>query len=120
MPYNASVRQFVEVMAFLYTKVSEASDYGIRNWVRQGRDPEEYKSRLATSTTVYVGNLSFYTSEEQIWELFSKVGEVKRIIMGLNQFSKTPCGFSFVEYVQFLFHRESNYFKILGQCLGWK
>eukprot|EP01122_Echinamoeba_exundans_P011499 TRINITY_DN4587_c0_g1_i1.p1 TRINITY_DN4587_c0_g1~~TRINITY_DN4587_c0_g1_i1.p1 ORF type:complete len:306 (+),score=22.60 TRINITY_DN4587_c0_g1_i1:2-919(+) len=85
-------------MAFLYNNVSEASDYGIRNWVRQGRDPEEYKSKLATSTTVYVGNLSFYTTEEQIWELFSKVGEVKRIIMGLNQFTKTPCGFSFVEY----------------------
>lgn len=86
-------------MAFLYKDVSEASDYGVRNWVRQGRDPEEYKQKLATSTTVYVGNLSFYTTEEVIWELFSKVGEVKRIIMGLNQFSKTPCGFCFVEHV---------------------
>jgi len=27
---------------------------------------------LETTTTLYVGNLSFYTTEEQIHELFSK------------------------------------------------
>ncbi|RHZ77587.1 hypothetical protein Glove_174g138 [Diversispora epigaea] len=53
---------------------------------------------LSSSTTLYVGNLSFYTTEEQIYELFSKVGEIKRIIMGLDKFQKTPCGFCFVEY----------------------
>lgn len=49
-------------------------------------------------TTVYVGNLSFYTTEEQIYELFSKCGEIRRIIMGLDRLNKTPCGFCFVEY----------------------
>ncbi|KAJ3119629.1 Nuclear cap-binding protein subunit 2 [Nowakowskiella sp. JEL0407] len=58
---------------------------------------EEYKADLAKSTTLYVGNLSFYTSEEQIYEIFSKCGEIKRIIMGLDS-RKTPCGFCFVEY----------------------
>jgi len=53
---------------------------------------------LETTSTLYVGNLSFYTTEEQIYELFSKCGEVKRIIMGLDRFQKTPCGFCFVEY----------------------
>jgi nuclear cap-binding protein subunit 2 len=67
---------------------------------------------------LYVGNLSFYTTEEQvllqtnqkkkikkfllktkqIHELFSSCGEIRRIIMGLNKVSKTPCGFCFVEY----------------------
>lgn len=41
---------------------------------------------------------SFYTTEEQIHELFSKCGEVKRLVMGLDRFQKTPCGFCFVEY----------------------
>lgn len=45
-----------------------------------------------------MGNLSFYTTEEQIHELFSKCGELKRLIMGLDRFQKTPCGFCFVEY----------------------
>ncbi|VDQ17525.1 unnamed protein product, partial [Trichobilharzia regenti] len=60
--------------------------------------PHELSQCLKESTTLYVGNLSFYTREEQIWELFSRAGEIKRVIMGLHRFSKTPCGFCFVEY----------------------
>ena len=53
---------------------------------------------LETSCTLYVGNLSFYTTEEQIYELFSRGGDLKRIVMGLDKVKKTPCGFCFVEY----------------------
>uniref|UniRef100_A0A8D0B8M0 Nuclear cap-binding protein subunit 2 n=1 Tax=Salvator merianae TaxID=96440 RepID=A0A8D0B8M0_SALMN len=66
---------------------------------------QHYKGRwyvqekaLKNSSTLYVGNLSFYTTEEQIHELFSKCGDIKRIIMGLDKNKKTPCGFCFVEY----------------------
>ncbi|GBG69369.1 hypothetical protein CBR_g4062 [Chara braunii] len=59
---------------------------------------EEFEVALRTSTTVYVGNLSFYTTEEQIYEVFSRTGEIKRIIMGLDKNTKTPCGFCFVIY----------------------
>ena len=45
-----------------------------------------------------MGNLSFYTTEEQIHELFSRAGDLKRIIMGLDKIKKTPCGFCFIEY----------------------
>ncbi|KAL0930941.1 nuclear cap binding protein subunit 2 [Colletotrichum truncatum] len=68
------------------------------------RDDEESKPEppaedpLAHATTLYVGNLSFYTTEEQVYELFSKCGEIKRLVMGLDRFNKTPCGFCFVEY----------------------
>ncbi|CAI4233073.1 unnamed protein product [Auanema sp. JU1783] len=53
---------------------------------------------LRNSTTLYVGNLSYYTREEQVYELFGRAGIVKRVIMGLDRFKKTPCGFCFVEY----------------------
>ncbi|THH33851.1 hypothetical protein EUX98_g273 [Antrodiella citrinella] len=59
---------------------------------------------LAKSSTLYIGNLSFFTTEEQIYELFSKCaspeegGGIKRIIMGLDRHTRTPCGFCFVEY----------------------
>ncbi|XP_058493521.1 nuclear cap-binding protein subunit 2 isoform X1 [Solea solea] len=53
---------------------------------------------LKQSNTLYVGNLSFYTTEEQVHELFSKSGDVKRIIIGLDKVKKTACGFVFVEY----------------------
>ncbi|RKF54565.1 Nuclear cap-binding protein subunit 2 [Golovinomyces cichoracearum] len=59
---------------------------------------EVVEDPLENATTLYVGNLSFYTTEEQIHELFSKCGEIKRLIMGLDRFNKTPCGFCFVEY----------------------
>ena len=54
---------------------------------------------MATTATLYIGNLSFYTSEEQIHALFSTCGQLKRIIMGLDRNLKTPCGFAFVEYI---------------------
>lgn len=53
---------------------------------------------MRDSTTLYVGNLSFYTTEEQIHELFSRCGDVRLIVMGLDKYKKTPCGFCFVEY----------------------
>ncbi|KAJ3615828.1 hypothetical protein Zmor_012264 [Zophobas morio] len=59
---------------------------------------QELKEAIEKSTTLYVGNLSFYTTEEQIYELFSLSGEIKRIIMGLDRYKRTPCGFCFVEF----------------------
>uniref|UniRef100_A0A7S1WYJ2 Nuclear cap-binding protein subunit 2 n=1 Tax=Tetraselmis chuii TaxID=63592 RepID=A0A7S1WYJ2_9CHLO len=59
---------------------------------------EEFDELLRTSSTVYVGNLTFYTTEEQIYEVFSKCGDIKRVIMGLHAERKTPCGFCFVVY----------------------
>lgn len=35
---------------------------------------------------------------QQVQELFSKSGDVKRIIIGLDKVKKTACGFCFVEY----------------------
>ncbi|KAF4520182.1 hypothetical protein B566_EDAN003894 [Ephemera danica] len=58
----------------------------------------EQERLLRNTSTLYVGNLSFYTTEEQIYELYSKCGDVKRVIMGLDKYKKTPCGFCFVEY----------------------
>lgn len=48
--------------------------------------------------TVYVGELSHFTTEEQIHELFLKCGTIDRIIMGLDRNKLTPCGFCFVVY----------------------
>ena len=58
----------------------------------------ELERQLKRSSTLYVGNLSFYTTENQLYELFGKCGDIKRIVMGLDKFKRTPCGFCFVEY----------------------
>jgi nuclear cap-binding protein subunit 2 len=82
-------------MANLYREQAQQSTY---KDVRFEGSQEDWDALLNKSTTFYVGNLSFYTTEEQIYALFSKCGEIKRIIMGLDRVSKTPCGFCFVEY----------------------
>lgn len=49
-----------------------------------------------TSATVYIGHLVLSTTEEQIYELFSQCGKIKRVIMGLNAHDQSPTGFCFV------------------------
>ena len=82
------IRQYVE-------DLGAPSSYRDRSY--PGTD-EEFREDMAKSTTLYVGNLSFYTSEEQIHALFSKCGPIKRVIMGIDRNNKTPCGFCFLEY----------------------
>lgn len=84
-----------ETMASLFKDLSKISAYRDRRF--QGTQ-EEFDEALLKSTTVYVGNMSFYTTEEQVYELFSRAGEIKKIIMGLDKNSRTPCGFCFVMY----------------------
>jgi len=93
-------------MAELYAEVAEEEERLTRPqqqrqyWDRKTFSSfDEQQRSMARSATLYVGNLSFFTSEAQIYELFSRVGTVKRVIMGLDRFKKTPCGFCFVEYM---------------------
>ncbi|KAH7682232.1 Nuclear cap-binding protein subunit 2 protein [Dioscorea alata] len=82
-------------MASLFKDPNKLSAYRDR---RFSGTQEEYEHALRTSTTLYVGNMSFYSTEEQVYELFSRAGEIKKIIMGLDKNSKTPCGFCFILY----------------------
>mmetsp|Transcript_66870 Transcript_66870/g.159927 ORF Transcript_66870/g.159927 Transcript_66870/m.159927 type:complete len:131 (-) Transcript_66870:3064-3456(-) len=72
----------------------------IREWVSLVWKPDTLvKIKYPTLTnTLYVGNLSYSTKENQIWKIFNKVGKLKRIIMGLNRYTLTSCGFCFIEF----------------------
>ena len=63
---------------------------------------QDQLAALEDSSTVYVGNLSFDTTEEQINCFFSRCGHVEKIIMGLNRITLKFCGICFVMYI-FLF-----------------
>lgn len=58
---------------------------------------QDYKAAIAVSSTVYVGNLSFYSTQDSIRELFALAGKVVEIIMGIDD-EGHPCGFCFVMY----------------------
>ena len=82
-------------MAELFVDLAPSTQYWDK---KSGLTRDQYVRRMNETSTVYVGNLSFYTTEEQIYELFNKVGEVGRVVMGLNRVKRTPCGFCFVEF----------------------
>ncbi|KAL3932461.1 MAG: hypothetical protein SGPRY_000691 [Prymnesium sp.] len=82
-------------MAHLYRDLSVKSLYTDRKC--EGGN-SEWQRKIESSTTLYIGNLSFYTTEEQLYEFFGMCGEVKRVVMGLDRNTKTPCGFCFIEY----------------------
>jgi nuclear cap-binding protein subunit 2 len=91
-----SLAEFDEIdFSHTTTKLDAPSNYLLRKARRNPSGIHDLRSSYR-SATVYVGNLSFYTTEEQIYELFSKVGLVKEIIMGLDRYNYTPCGFCFI------------------------
>jgi nuclear cap-binding protein subunit 2 len=83
---------------------ADTSDTGISPYLLERRrfytddGWQSLLTQLSRTCTLYVGNLSFFTTEEQVLELFTRVGYVRRLIIGLNKLDKTPCGFCFVEY----------------------
>ncbi len=46
---------------------------------------------------IYIGNMSFSTTEERLTELFSKFGEVSSVTIKKDPFSEMSKGFGFVE-----------------------
>ncbi|KAL8763818.1 MAG: hypothetical protein Q9194_007246 [Teloschistes cf. exilis] len=110
-PIRTTIERLDRPSAYYYGRNKKRKynrDHGDRGRDDRDRTPEEPEDPLKDATTLYVGNLneayeawhcrSFYTTEEQIHELFAKCGEIKRLVMGLDRFNKTPCGFCFVEY----------------------
>ncbi len=46
---------------------------------------------------LYVGNLSYSVTEEQLRELFSQAGTIKEVAMIMDRDTQRPKGFGFVE-----------------------
>ena len=93
---------------FLYSDAQrdrdETTDDGVSPYLLQRRkfyQPQQWSTllqQLSLTSTLYVGNLAFYTTEEQLYSFFSLAGRVRLVRMGLNERTMTPCGFCFVEY----------------------
>lgn len=78
---------------------STASDQQKLYWDRSHYDsPESQMRALEKSSTLYIGNLGFSTRSQHVLSHFSQIGPVAKVIMGLDRFHHTPCGFCFVEY----------------------
>ncbi|KAH0486293.1 MAG: hypothetical protein KVP17_003600 [Porospora cf. gigantea B] len=59
---------------------------------------EDWLDKIATSRCVYIGNLSFYATEDQIMQKFLEYGEIEKIVVGKSKERKSPCGFCFIVF----------------------
>jgi RNA recognition motif-containing protein len=50
------------------------------------------------SLVLFVGNVSFNTSEDNLWEVFAEYGEVKSVRLPTDRESGRPKGFGYVEF----------------------
>lgn len=55
-------------------------------------------SPSAPSTTLFVGNVSFQTTEDGLWEIFAEFGDIKSIRLPTERDSGRPKGFGYVEF----------------------
>jgi cold-inducible RNA-binding protein len=54
------------------------------------------KIKLIMSTRLYIGNLSYNTTENQLQELFAQHGPVTNVDLIMDKFSGRPRGFGFI------------------------
>ena len=50
------------------------------------------------STVLFVGNVSFDTTEDALWEIFAEYGDVKSIRLPTDRETQRPKGFGYVEF----------------------
>ena len=62
----------------------------------QSRKGSQSKSKVIMSTKLFVGNLSFNTTQEQLQDLFAAHGNVIEVDVIMDKFSGRPRGFGFV------------------------
>ena len=74
----------------------------------QERDPAAAREKRARTfgdtpsepaSVLFVGNLSFDSTEDGLWEVFGEYGEVKSVRLPTNPETGNPRGFGYVEYV---------------------
>ena len=82
--YDALCWQSVRSIHTSLTVRANSQQFILHNW---GAD---------TWAFLQVGDVSSYSND--CANQFTRCGEIKRLVMGLDRFQKTPCGFCFVEY----------------------
>ena len=77
-------------------RLDRPSSYLLAKARRDDENGYDNLKKSMSSATIYIGGLTFTTTEEQLFELFNDCGSIKQIIMGLDKKKLTPAGFCFI------------------------
>ncbi|KAG1729070.1 uncharacterized protein EDB91DRAFT_838374 [Suillus paluster] len=69
-----------------------------KNAVRENRAKSFGDTQSPASSTLFVGNLSFGVTEDQLYEVFGEHGDVKNVRVPTDRDSGRPKGFAYVEF----------------------
>uniref|UniRef100_A0A8D3EA98 Probable RNA-binding protein 19 n=1 Tax=Scophthalmus maximus TaxID=52904 RepID=A0A8D3EA98_SCOMX len=69
-----------------------------RNFTRQLKEDEEEED-VAESGRLFIRNLPYTCTEEEIKELFSKHGPLSEVLFPIDNLTKKPKGFAFITYM---------------------
>jgi RNA recognition motif-containing protein len=61
-------------------------------------EPPSLERRNAINPKLFVGNLSFQTTQGELERLFGEVGEIRSVFLPTDRDSGRPRGFAFVEF----------------------
>ena len=68
--------------------------------MRKGSDRKSARKEVIISAKVFVGNLSYDTTQEELESLFSEVGHVTEVVLPLDRITGRARGFGFVEFAE--------------------
>ncbi len=69
-----------------------------RSTVRQNRADKFGDKASEPASTLFVGNLSFNSTEDSLWEVFATYGDVKSVRLPTDRETGNPKGFGYVEF----------------------
>ncbi|KAM9330805.1 putative RNA-binding protein 19 [Gastrophryne carolinensis] len=106
--------RYIEVFQVEQTKESSlSSKVKDKPWERQLKD-DEIQEDLSDSGRLFVRNLPYSCSEEDLESLFSKYGQISEIHFPIDKLTKKPKGFAFVTFL-ITEHAVKAYAEVDGQ-----
>jgi cold-inducible RNA-binding protein len=73
-----------------------SDDFETRRWERTGSGLQLYEHHIMSNSKLYVGNLSFKTTEDELRSHFGQFGSVTDVYVAMDKMTGRPRGFAFV------------------------
>lgn len=94
---TANIQKQIDEWEAEAKKLSEMQEIGDAA-TKSDADAAAAASLEVDSRSIYVGNVDYSTTTEELSELFSSCGKVNRVTIPADKFTGTPKGFAYIEF----------------------